>query len=67
MPFRQDADGDGGADDDLPLLTRAQARRLRMLVRRAMAERGREVAVSGSHVQDARGTLPAGCTPRSRP
>lgn len=55
MPFRKG--GDGGADDDLPLLTRAQARRLRVLVRQAMAERGREVAVSGGQVKDARGTL----------
>jgi hypothetical protein len=53
MAFMQDARGDGGAGDHLPLLTRAQARGVRMLVRQAMADRGREVVVSGGHVHDA--------------
>ena len=52
-----DGDGDGGRDDHLPWLTRAQARQVRMLVRHAMAERGRDVVVSGGHVQDDHGTV----------
>jgi hypothetical protein len=57
MTFMQSVDGDASRDDHLPFLTQAQARRLRMLVRHAMAERGREVVVSGGHVQDDQGTV----------
>jgi len=58
MAFRRGTKSDGGGqDDDLPLLTRAQARRVRMLMRQAMAERGREVTVSGGHAQDDQGTM----------
>jgi hypothetical protein len=57
MAFRRGADEDGSRDDHLPFLTRPQARRVRMLVRQEMAERGREVAVSGGHAQDDHGTI----------
>lgn len=48
--------GDGEPHDHLSPLTRAQARRVRTLFRQAMAERGRELVVSGGHARDARGT-----------
>jgi hypothetical protein len=57
MAFKRGADEDGSRDDHLPFLTRPQARRVRMLMRQGMAERGREVAVSGGHVQDDHGTI----------
>jgi hypothetical protein len=52
MAFVQGVDGNGDTDDYLPFLTRAQASRVRMLMRQTLAERGREVVVSGGHVQD---------------
>jgi hypothetical protein len=57
MAFLPGVESDGDRDDHLPLLTRAQARRVRMLVRQAMAERGREVVMSGGYVRDDHGTV----------
>jgi hypothetical protein len=57
MAFAQGADGNGGQDDYLPFLTRAQASRVRALIREAMAERGCEVVVFGGHLQDVQGTV----------
>jgi hypothetical protein len=45
-----------GRDAYLTFLTEPQASLVRMLVRQAFAERGREVLVLGGHVRDDRGT-----------
>jgi hypothetical protein len=52
----QDPGGDtAGRDRHLTFLTEAQASRVRMLVRQAFAERGREVEVFAGHVRDDHG------------